>query len=97
MLERFRAAGIAGTGIHACESYGSPAGNQAFDTLYAEMTRLGYSANPVLLGRSRGGLMALSWAADPDRVGGFAGNCPVCSLASCPVVAKTAGAFGMKA
>ena len=27
------------------------------------MTARGYSARPVLLGRSRGGLMTLSWAA----------------------------------
>lgn len=98
MFERFRAAGIAVAGIDAGESYGSPAGNTVFDTLYAEMVRRGYSAKPVLLGRSRGGLQTLSWAAaNPDKVGGFAGIYPVCDLASYPGVAKAAGAYELKA
>ena len=98
MFERFRAAGIAVAGIDAGESYGSPAGNKVFDTLHAEMTRRGYSAKPVLLGRSRGGLQTLSWAAaNPDKVGGFAGIYPVCDIASYPGVAKAAGAYELKA
>jgi photosystem II stability/assembly factor-like uncharacterized protein/pimeloyl-ACP methyl ester carboxylesterase len=97
MFERFRAAGVAVAGIDAGESYGSPAGNKVFDALYAAMTARGYSAKPVLLGRSRGGLMALSWAAaNPDKVGGFAGIYPVCDLASYPGVARAAGAFELK-
>src|SRR5439155_15653922 len=63
MFESFRAAGVAVAGIDAGESYGSPDGNKVFDALYAAMTTRGYSARPVLLGRSRGGLMTLSWAA----------------------------------
>ena len=98
MFEKFRAAGVAVAGIDAGESYGSPAGNKVFDTLYAAMTARGYSAKPVLLGRSRGGLMTLSWAAaNPDKVGGFAGIYPVCDLASYPGVERAAGAFDMKA
>ncbi|QEL19189.1 sialate O-acetylesterase [Limnoglobus roseus] len=98
MFKRFRAAGIAVAGIDAGESYGSPAGNKVFDTLYTEMTRRGYSPRPVLLGRSRGGLQTLSWAAtNPEKVGGFAGIYPVCDLASYPSVAKAAGAYGLKA
>ncbi len=98
MFERFRAAGVAVAGIDAGESYGSPAGNKVFDTLYAAMTARGYSARPVLLGRSRGGLMTLSWAsAHPDKVGGLAGIYPVCDLASYPGVERAAGAFEMKA
>lgn len=97
MFERFRAAGIAVAGIDAGESYGSPAGNMVFDALYAAMKSRGYSAKPVLLGRSRGGLMTLSWgAANPDKVGGFAGIYPVCDLASYPGVERAAGAFGLK-
>src|SRR4051812_2411492 len=89
MFERFRAAGIAVAGIDAGESYGSPAGKKVFDALHAAMTARGYSAQPVLLGRSRGGLMAMSWAAaNPDKVGGFAGIYPVCNLASYPGVAR---------
>jgi pimeloyl-ACP methyl ester carboxylesterase len=98
MFEKFRAAGVAIGGIDAGESYGSPAGNKLFDALHAAMTARGYSQKPVLLGRSRGGLMTLSWAAaNPDKVGGFAGIYPVCDLASYPGVAKASGAFEMKA
>ncbi|MFO0840828.1 MAG: sialate O-acetylesterase [Gemmataceae bacterium] len=98
MFEGFRAAGVAVAGIDAGESYGSPAGNKVFDTLYAAMAARGYSAKPVLLGRSRGGLMALSWAAaNPDKVGAFAGIYPVCDLASYPGVERAAGAFGLRA
>ena len=97
MFEKFRAAGVAIAGIDAGESFGSPAGNKVFDALYAAMTEKGYSAKPVLLGRSRGGLMTLSWAtANPDKVGGFAGIYPVCDLASYPGIDKAAPAFGMK-
>lgn len=97
MFERFRAAGVAVAGIDAGESYGSPAGNKMFDALYAAMTAKGYSQKPVLLGRSRGGLMTLSWAAaNPDKVGAFAGIYPVCDLASYPGVERAAGAFELK-
>lgn len=97
MFERFRAAGVAVAGVDAGESYGSPAGNKAFDALYAAMTARGYSAKPVLLGRSRGGLMTLSWAAaNPDKVGGFAGIYPVCDLESYPGTDRAAGAYGLK-
>lgn len=99
MIEQFLAAGIAVAGIDAGESYGSPAGRELFTQFYFEMTRArGYSRKPVLLGRSRGGLMLLSWAADhPDKVGGFAGIYPVCNIASYPGVDKAAGAYQMSA
>jgi alpha-beta hydrolase superfamily lysophospholipase len=97
MFERFRAAGIAVAGIDAGESYGSPAGNKEFDALYAAMTTRGYSAKPMLLGRSRGGLMTLSWTvANPGKVGGFAGIYPVCDIANYPGVERAAGALGLK-
>ncbi|MCU0706362.1 MAG: prolyl oligopeptidase family serine peptidase [Fimbriiglobus sp.] len=98
MFERFLAAGIAIAGIDASESYGSPAGNKVFDGLHAEMVRRGYSTRPVLLGRSRGGLQTLSWAAThPDKVGGFAGIYPVCDISSYPGVAKAAAAYDLTA
>ena len=97
MFERFQAAGVAIAGIDAGESYGSPDGNKVFDTLHAAMTARGYATKPVLLGRSRGGLMLLSWAAaHPDKVAGFAGIYPVCNLASYPGVDKAAKAFNLK-
>jgi pimeloyl-ACP methyl ester carboxylesterase len=97
MFERLQAAGIAVVGIDAGESYGSPDGNKVFDALHAALISRGYSPKPVLLGRSRGGLMLLSWAAaHPDKVAGFAGIYPVCNLASYPGVDRAAGAFKMK-
>ena len=98
MFEKFREAGIAIAGIDVGESYGSPAGRALFSQLHAEMTeRRGYSQKPVLLGRSRGGLMTLSWAAaNPDKVSAFAGIYPVCNIASYPGVGKAAPAYEMK-
>ena len=97
MFQRFLAAGISVAGIDVGESYGSPAGRNQFTAFYAEMTtRRGYSPKPILLGRSRGGLMTLSWAADnPDKVAAFAGVYPVCNIASYPGVAKAAGPYRM--
>lgn len=94
MFERFTQAGLAIAGIDAGESYGSPNGNRVFDRLYAEMVKRGYSKKPVMLGRSRGGLQTLSWAADhPDQVACWAGIYPVCNLASYPGLQQAAGAF----
>jgi len=97
MFGQFINAGIAVAGIDVGESYGSPAGRKLFTTFHAEMTsHRGYSPKPVLLGRSRGGLMTLSWAADnPEKVAAFAGIYPVCDIASYPGLAKAAGAYGM--
>lgn len=99
MFEKFLASGISIAGIDVGESFGSPAGRALFTALYNEMTsRRGYSTRPVLLGRSRGGLMTLSWAADnPQKVGGFAGIYPVCNVASYPGTAHAAGAYGLTA
>jgi len=97
MFERFLAAGISVAGIDVGESYGSPDGRRLFNEFHAELSGArGYSAKPVLLGRSRGGLMTLSWAAEnPGKVGAFAGIYPVCNLASYPGVANAAGAYGL--
>jgi pimeloyl-ACP methyl ester carboxylesterase len=97
MFEKFRDAGVSIAGIDVGESYGSPDGRALFDQLYAEMIgRLGYSRKPVLLGRSRGGLMTLSWAAgNPDKVAAFAGIYPVSNLASYPGLDKAAPAYHM--
>ena len=99
LFEQFLDAGIAVAGIDVGESYGSPAGQKLFTALYNDLTGVrGYSRKPVLLGRSRGGLMTLAWAAsNPEKVGGFAGIYPVCDLASYPGIAKAAGAFEMSA
>ena len=97
MFEQFREAGIAIAGIDVGESYGSPAGCKLFTAFHAEMTKTrAYSHKAVLLGRSRGGLMTLSWAAEnPDKVAAFAGIYPVCDLASYPGFARAASAYQM--
>lgn len=97
MFERFTRAGLAIAGIDVGESYGSPSGRAGFSALYAELTgRRGYSRKPVLLGRSRGGLQLINWAADqPAQVAAFAGIYPVCNLASYPGLGKAAPAYGL--
>ena len=97
MFDRFTRAGVAIAGIDVGESYGSPSGRAGFSALYAELTNhRGYSSQPVLLGRSRGGLQLINWAADhPAQVAAFAGIYPVCNLASYPGLAKAAPAYGL--
>lgn len=96
LFARLRGAGVAIAGVNVGESYGNPAGRTVYTALHAAMVRRGYAARPVLLGRSRGGLMLLAWAADhPQAVAGFAGIYPVCNLASYPGLATAAGAFGL--
>ena len=99
MFERFTAAGIAIAGIDAGESYGSPAGRAVFSSLYKELTgKRGLARKPVLLARSRGGLMAYNWAAEnAGLTGGIAGIYPVCNLESYPGLDKACGAYGMSA
>jgi hypothetical protein len=95
MFERFTAAGIAIAGIDVGESYGSPEGRTKYTALYETLVnKRGMSKKPVLLGRSRGGLMLLCWACEnSDKVGGFAGIYPVCDLSSYPGIAKAAPAY----
>ena len=99
MFRAFLDAGISVAGIDVGESYGSPDGRKLFTALHAELSgKRGYSTKPVLLGRSRGGLMTLAWAAEnPDKVAAFAGVYPVCNLTSYPGLDKAAPAFGLDA
>jgi dipeptidyl aminopeptidase/acylaminoacyl peptidase len=99
MHERFLEAGIAVAGIDVGEAYGSPKGRELFTALYQELTgRRGFAPRPCLLGRSRGGLWAVGWAADnPDRVAGLAGIYPVFDLCSYPGLAKAAPAYQLTA
>ena len=99
MFERFLAAGIAIAGIDVGESYGNPAGVAIYDELYEHLVHdRGLLPRPVLLARSRGGLMTLTWAAaHPERIAAFAGIYPVCDLRSYPGLAKAAPAYGTTA
>ncbi len=98
MFERFTMAGIAIAGIDVGESYGNPAGRALYSAFHEELTRRHrFAPRAVMLGRSRGGLMTLSWAAEnPDKVAGFAGIYPVCNVTSYPGIATAAGAYEMK-
>lgn len=95
MFTHFTRAGIAVAGIDVGESYGSPDGCALFTALYDELTKKrNFARKMVLLGRSRGGLMTLSWAAEnPEKVAGFAGIYPVCNIASYPGVGRASGAY----
>ena len=97
MFERFLAAGIAIAGVDVGESYGSPKGRAAYSALYKELvTNRNFAPRPVLLARSRGGLMLYNWAAEnPDSVAGVAGIYPVCDLRSYPGLDKACGAYGL--
>jgi pimeloyl-ACP methyl ester carboxylesterase len=99
MFERFTQAGLAIAGIDVGESYGSPDGRKLFTAFYHELIENhGFASRAVMLGRSRGGLMTLSWAAEnAEKVAGFAGIYPVCNLTSYPGVAKASSAYGMTA
>lgn len=98
MFERFLSAGIAVAGIDVGESYGNAAGRALYSALHEELTtRRQFARKVMLLGRSRGGLMTLSWAAEnPEKVAGFAGVYPVCNLASYPGLTNAAPAYGLR-
>jgi hypothetical protein len=97
MFEKFLAAGIAIAGVDVGESYGSPKGREIYSALYQELvTNRNFAPKPVLLARSRGGLMLYNWAAEnPDKVAGIAGIYPVCDLRSYPGLEKACGAYGL--
>lgn len=99
MHEQFLKQGIAVAGIDVGESYGSPAGREKFTQLYEELTeRRGFSKKPVMLCRSRGGLMVLNWAVEhPEKVGGIAGIYPVFDWRSWPGTERAAPAYGVTA
>ena len=99
MFERFTAAGIAVAGIDVGESYGSPDGRAKYTALYDTLVnKRALSPKPVLLGRSRGGLMLFCWACEnAHKVGGIAGIYPVCDIRSYPGIEKAAAAYQMTA
>jgi hypothetical protein len=99
MHEQFLAAGIAVAGVDVGEAYGSPAGSDAMDRLYERLvTERGFAVKPCLLGRSRGGLWASSWAIrNPTKVAGLAGIYPVFDLTTYPGITKAAPAYALSA
>jgi pimeloyl-ACP methyl ester carboxylesterase len=97
MHEQFLSAGIAVAGIDAGEAFGSPKSHDLFNALYDELTgKRGFARKCFLLGRSRGGLWASSWAiAFPARVAGLAGIYPVFDFRTYPGITNAAPAYGL--
>lgn len=95
MIERFLESGVAIAGVDVGESFGSPDGRAVYERFHAYLVgEREFSGKPVLLARSRGGLMLYSWATEnPQSVGAVAGIYPVCSLVSYPGVQRAAGAY----
>lgn len=79
--EGFLRAGIAIAGYNLEEVRGGPGSTAQFGKFYDEMVQRGYSAKPIILGQSRGGLMMLGWAMrNPDKAQALVGIYPVCNL-----------------
>lgn len=97
--EAFMKAGISLAGYDLGEVRGAPGSTAKFTLFYDEMVKRGYSAKPILLGQSRGGMMTLAWAfRNPEKVRAWVGIYPVCNLASWPLKnskAQTLADFGM--
>jgi hypothetical protein len=80
-FEGFLRAGISLAGFDLGEVRGAPASTEQFTLFYDEMVKRGWSPKPILLGQSRGGLMALAWATrHPDKTRAFVGIYPVFNL-----------------
>lgn len=97
--DAFLNAGIAIASCDLGEVRGAPGSTGKFTLFYDAMVKRGYSAKPILLGQSRGGIMTLAWAVrHPDKVTAWAGIYPVCNLASYPLrfsKAETLADYGM--
>jgi len=96
MFKQFLAAGIAIAGIDVGESMGNAKGRKLYAALYEELVvKRHFNALPVLLARSRGGLMLYNWAVEhPQQVRAIAGIYPVTDLRSYPGLEKAAMAYG---
>lgn len=99
MFQKFLDAGIAVVGIDVGESYGSPTGQKIYSEFYDYLvSKKEFGKRPVLLARSRGGLMLYSWAIkNPKSVAGIAGIYPVCNIASYPGIERACGAYSLSA
>jgi len=97
IVEQLLAKGIAFAGVDIGESYGSPDGRAVFSAFYgAAKERFALSSRVMLLGQSRGALMAYHWAVErPDCVAGVAGIYPVCNIEHWPGVETACTAYGL--
>ncbi len=90
--------GIAIAGVDAGEFLGDPAGCVVYNDFYTYAMQQGLAPKALMIGQSRGGLMALSWAEkNPQKVSGIAGIYPACDLASWPGLSDSGlqQAYGM--
>ncbi len=97
-FEGFMRAGISIAGFDLGEVRGGPASTEKFTLFHDEMVKRGYSAKPILLGQSRGGIMTLAWAfRHPDKLRAWVGIYPVCNLTSYPMknMAVTLADYGV--
>lgn len=98
-FEAFMESGISLAGFDLGEVRGSPASSAKFTRFYDAMVKRGFSAKPILLGQSRGGMMTLAWAfRNPHKVKAWVGIYPVCNLTSWPLKnskAQTLGDFAL--
>lgn len=82
-FEAFLNSGIAIAGYNLGEVRGAPGSTAKNLLFYEEMVKRGYSPKPIVLGQSRGGLVALGWAMrHPDKTGAVVGIYPVCNLST---------------
>ncbi|MDR2674009.1 MAG: prolyl oligopeptidase family serine peptidase [Opitutaceae bacterium] len=89
-FEGFLNAGVGIAGYDIGEVRGAPGSTEQFTRVYDEKVRRGWSSKPILIGQSRGGLMALAWAIqNPEKPRAFVGIYPVLNL-------KTWGLKNMK-
>jgi hypothetical protein len=96
LFEKCLDAGISIAGIDVGESYGNSEGQAIYTELYHDMVKRGFSKKVILYGRSRGGLMILSWAVNhTDCILGIAGLYPVFNLTSYPGLNAAAPAYHM--
>lgn len=80
-FEGFLKAGISIAGYDLGEVRGAPGSTKQFTRFYDEMVRRGWSPRPILIGQSRGGLMALAWAIqNPEKTQALVGIYPVYNL-----------------
>lgn len=82
-FEAFMNAGVSLAGCDLGEVRGAPASTAQFTLFYEAMVKRGWSAKPILIGQSRGGLMMLGWAMrHPEKTRAFVGIYPVCNLST---------------
>lgn len=97
MFNEYLDAGIAIAGVYSGDLSGNPTQRAGYSALYNELVfNQGYSEKFSFHVRSRGGLLALNWAADdPSKVAAIGGIFPVSNLLSFPGAGTAANHYGL--